>query len=238
MPRAKRGFGTIEKMRSGRYQVRYIDHSGRRVSAGRTFRTKVDAEVWAVQRRREIDAGRRDAERPKPLTFAAYSATWLENRHVAGRPIKARTREHYRNILDDHLLPAFGERKLCEIDRQAIEEFLLFTRPIGAHALIRCFVGQQARCGELVDRILGAAGLPPVKRSIPYPLAYAAGCVLELVHAILRRSDDPLLSRFLVDELSTAHWFDLRAARRDLGYEPKVSLEEGLRRLRASLRKN
>ncbi len=39
----------------------------------------------------------------------------------------------------------------------------------------------------------------------------------------------------MVRELTTAHWFDIRAARRDLGYEPKVSLDEGLRRLRQSL---
>jgi nucleoside-diphosphate-sugar epimerase len=36
------------------------------------------------------------------------------------------------------------------------------------------------------------------------------------------------LTRFLVRELSTAHWFDISAARRDLGYEPKISIEEGI----------
>jgi nucleoside-diphosphate-sugar epimerase len=44
------------------------------------------------------------------------------------------------------------------------------------------------------------------------------------------------MTRFLARELSTSHWFDLSAARRDLGYEPSVSLDEGLRRLESWLR--
>ncbi len=44
------------------------------------------------------------------------------------------------------------------------------------------------------------------------------------------------MTRFLARELATAHWFDLAAARRDLLYEPRVSIEEGLRRLEAWLR--
>ncbi len=92
MTRAKRGFASINRMRSGRYQVRYTAPSGARVTAGRTFTTKVAAEAWAADRRRQIDRGHPEEDRPKPVTFAAYAATWIENRHVAGRPIKARTR--------------------------------------------------------------------------------------------------------------------------------------------------
>jgi nucleoside-diphosphate-sugar epimerase len=94
--------------------------------------------------------------------------------------------------------------------------------------------GEPLPLWDLINGILHAAGLPPVERSIPYRVAYAAGCVLELAYAILRRRDDPLLTRFLVDEMSTAHWFDLSAARRDLDYEPRVSVREGLRRLQLS----
>ena len=39
------------------------------------------------------------------------------------------------------------------------------------------------------------------------------------------------MTRFLARELATAHWFDISAARRDLGFEPAVSIDEGLRRL-------
>jgi nucleoside-diphosphate-sugar epimerase len=40
------------------------------------------------------------------------------------------------------------------------------------------------------------------------------------------------MTRFLAGELATSHWFDISAAKRDLGYQPEVSLEEGLARLK------
>jgi 2-alkyl-3-oxoalkanoate reductase len=84
---------------------------------------------------------------------------------------------------------------------------------------------------EMVNRILAAGNLPPVTRSISPALAYRIGWTLEHVYRLLRLPGEPRMTRFVARELSTAHWFDLSAARRDLGYAPRVSLDEGLRRL-------
>jgi nucleoside-diphosphate-sugar epimerase len=91
--------------------------------------------------------------------------------------------------------------------------------------------GEPLPLWDLVNRILQAAGLGPVTRTVPFGVAYAAGWVLEAVYVVLWRQDEPPMTRFLARELATAHWFDIGAARRDLGYEPAVSTEEGLRRL-------
>lgn len=96
--------------------------------------------------------------------------------------------------------------------------------------------GEPLPLWDLVNRILAAAGLPPVTRSVPYAVAFAAGWLLEKTYALLRRTEEPPMTRFLARELATAHWFDLTAARRDLGYEPSVSIREGLERLADSLR--
>ena len=88
---------------------------------------------------------------------------------------------------------------------------------------------------DLVNAILKAADLPPVTRTIPPLVAYAAGWVFETTYRLLGWTSDPRMTRFLARELSTSHWFNIDAARRDLGYTPKVSIEEGLRRLRESL---
>lgn len=96
--------------------------------------------------------------------------------------------------------------------------------------------GEPVYLWNLVDRILAADGLPPVKRTTPLWLALAAGRLCEMTWACLRLSGEPPLTRFVAREMATAHWFDLTAARRDLGYVPIVTVEEGLRRLGVWLR--
>jgi nucleoside-diphosphate-sugar epimerase len=97
--------------------------------------------------------------------------------------------------------------------------------------------GEPVPAWELIDRILAAGGVGPVRRTVPVWAAVASGWVLEGVYAALWPDAEPPMTRFLARELATAHWFDLTAARRDLGYAPRVSLEEGLRRLAAALTK-
>jgi nucleoside-diphosphate-sugar epimerase len=89
---------------------------------------------------------------------------------------------------------------------------------------------------DLVNRILRAAQLPPVTGTISRPLAFLAGGVCEAVARALRLEAEPLMTRFLAHELSTAHWFNIAAARSDLGYQPSVSIEEGMQRLEQAFR--
>lgn len=92
--------------------------------------------------------------------------------------------------------------------------------------------GEPIPLWEMVNRILAAADLPPVTRSIPPWLAYTAGTLCESTWGLLRLPHEPPMTRFVARELATAHWFDITAARRDLGYQPAVSLDEGFRHLR------
>jgi 2-alkyl-3-oxoalkanoate reductase len=85
---------------------------------------------------------------------------------------------------------------------------------------------------DMVNRLLAAAGQAPVKKSIPKGLAYVIGWVLECVYKSLGIASEPRMTRFLANELSRSHWFDISAAKRDLGYVPEVSLTEGLKQLR------
>ena len=94
--------------------------------------------------------------------------------------------------------------------------------------------GEPLPLAEITNGILAAAGLPPVTKRIPVPVAIALGGLAELLYRGLRIRREPPLTRFVARQLSTSHWFDISAARRDLGYEPRVSIEEGLRRLAAS----
>lgn len=89
---------------------------------------------------------------------------------------------------------------------------------------------------EVINRILAAGGLPPVEKTISASTAYAAGWLLETVYSLFRLSGEPPMTRFVAKELSTAHWFDLGAAKRDFAYAPEISVTEGMERLGQWLR--
>ena len=84
---------------------------------------------------------------------------------------------------------------------------------------------------DFVNRILAMAGIRPIRRGIPKSVAVILGALVESIHLALKLPGEPRMTRFLAEELSTSHWFDISAARRELKYEPQVSMEEGLRRL-------
>jgi nucleoside-diphosphate-sugar epimerase len=92
--------------------------------------------------------------------------------------------------------------------------------------------GEPLPLWEMVDRILAAAGMPPVTRSVPAGAALAAGALCEALWSVLKLSGEPPMTRFVAREMATAHWFDITAARRDLGYKPEISIDEGLKRLK------
>jgi nucleoside-diphosphate-sugar epimerase len=96
--------------------------------------------------------------------------------------------------------------------------------------------GEPMPVWDLVNRILEAAGSPPITRTVPFWVAYAGAAAIEEVYRTFKIDREPPMTRFVVRELATSHWFDLTAARRDLGYSPAVSIEEGLQRLGAWLR--
>lgn len=90
----------------------------------------------------------------------------------------------------------------------------------------------------LINALLDAADLPPVSRSIPLPVAYVAAWFLELGYRTLRVAEEPPVTRLTVLEMGRDHYFDISAARRDLGYDPSVSIEEGLERTRSAFAKD
>lgn len=85
---------------------------------------------------------------------------------------------------------------------------------------------------ELIDQMLACANLPPVQHSISTGAAYSIGAMLEGLYTVMRWQEEPPMTRFVARQLSTDHWYDLTAAIHDLGYQPAVSVDEGLRRLR------
>jgi nucleoside-diphosphate-sugar epimerase len=98
--------------------------------------------------------------------------------------------------------------------------------------------GEPRPVAELLAAVCRAAGAPVPTRHVPVRLARAGGAAVESLWALQNRfssagpvQDDPPLTRFLVEQLSTAHWFDQRLTREVLCWRPRVSLDEGLAEL-------
>lgn len=100
------------------------------------------------------------------------------------------------------------------------------------HALV-ISNGQPRTVNEIMQRILRASGIDTRLRHVPAGIAITAGAAIERVWDMLDRQDDPPMTRFLAEQLATAHWFDQRKTRRLLDWQPSMSIEEGFERLTA-----
>ncbi len=84
---------------------------------------------------------------------------------------------------------------------------------------------------DMLNGILAAAGLPPIKRTLPAGLVWMVGALLEATYKMVGKTEEPPMTRFVAKELATAHWFTIEAAKQDLGYRPQYTIEQGLQEL-------
>lgn len=177
--RQRRKFGRLRQFNSGRWQASYTGPDSNVYIAPSTFDAKVDAEAWLADRRREIDrelwspsSGQED--RPS-APFGDYAEGWLKQ-----RGIKDRTREHYRKLLDNHILSTFEEVDLRDIGPGAVRHWYA-TTAVGtptmrahAYSLLRAIM-QTALADDLIDsnpcRISGASTSRRVHKIRPATLA-------------------------------------------------------------------
>ena len=171
-------FGSIDQRASGRWRAQYYGpegRKGRRYAAPSTFRTKREARQWlnAV----EIDMLRRVWVEPTAtaaapgaavLTLASYAGLWLEQ-----RDLKDRTREHYRKLLDGHILPSrLARLPIKSITADDVREWyskLDRTRPtLRAHAygLLRTIMGTAVTDGKLPANPCVIRGAGSAKRAV------------------------------------------------------------------------
>ncbi len=94
--------------------------------------------------------------------------------------------------------------------------------------------GEPAPVGEILHRVCAAAGIAGPKGRIPLPVAAAAGSVVEGLWRAARITGPPPMTRFLAEQLGTAHWFDQRHTRAALRWTPRITLDEGFARLKRS----
>jgi nucleoside-diphosphate-sugar epimerase len=92
--------------------------------------------------------------------------------------------------------------------------------------------GEPVEIWEFVNALLDANGIAPVEKTTSRRRAMVTAWMIEKMHALFRRKGEPRLNRWMVRQLTTSRWFDISAARQDLAFEPRVSMEDGMTRLK------
>lgn len=137
---------------------------------------------------------------------------------------------HVENAVDAHLL---AERALdqCHLLNDT------FTTPsVAAGRAYFITNGEPVVLWDWINDLLRALGEPPVKKRISLGTATALGAACEFAWRVLPLPGEPPMTRFIAAELAKDHWFDIAAARRDLGYAPRVTMAAGTTELIAALK--
>ncbi len=98
--------------------------------------------------------------------------------------------------------------------------------------------GEPVNLWDWINDLYTRMGIPPVKRKIGAVPAYLVGTFLEGIHMWFGITAEPRMTRFMAVQLAKSHWFSIDRARRDLGYEPRVSTAEGMERVVKWLKTN
>jgi integrase len=158
MARKKRqpgAFGAVEMLPSGRHRARYRGPDGRRYTAPTLFLTQRDARSWLALRQADIIKGEwmppgAQGSPTAQLTFKAYADSWTQH-----RDLKARTREHYEKLLEDHIVPKFGALPIASITADDVRAWHskmgTKTPTLRAHAygLLRTIMGTALSDGKI-----------------------------------------------------------------------------------------
>lgn len=127
--------GSVDRQPNGRWRARYRDPQGR--SRSRTFDRKGDAERFLTQNGIELQRGEWIDPAARRVLFSEWADGWWETT-IRLRPT---TRRGYWQILQNHVLPYFGQRPLTAIDYMDVERFVAFKLAegeIGAKKIRDC----------------------------------------------------------------------------------------------------
>jgi 2-alkyl-3-oxoalkanoate reductase len=128
---------------------------------------------------------------------------------------------HVENAVDAHLL---AEQSLAQENSPAAGSAYFITN------------GEPVLLWDWINGLLQKLGRPPVEKKISLSAATRIGALCETAWKILPLKGEPPMTRFIAAELAKDHWFDLTAARRDLGYTPRISMAAGTKELIEHLR--
>jgi nucleoside-diphosphate-sugar epimerase len=98
--------------------------------------------------------------------------------------------------------------------------------------------GEPVSLWHWINDLFRKLDIKPVEKKVNGKSAYMIGTLMEGIYMWFGIEREPPMTRFLAEQLSRSHWFSIDRARRDLGYQPRISTAEGLERLVRYLKNN
>ncbi|CBL44688.1 3-beta hydroxysteroid dehydrogenase/isomerase family protein [gamma proteobacterium HdN1] len=160
---------------------------------------------------------------------------------------------------DNRFMPAIlqkareGKLKRAIGDRDKLSDFTYVSNLVDAVLLAEQKLEEgAASCGQayfitngepmaffdFVERMLLELGYPPISGKVPYWLAYTAAAIAEGIDTLKggTLNAENGLTRFAVRYMVTHHYYSIEKARRELGWEPRVGITEGIKVTVAALK--
>jgi integrase len=169
-----------------RYRVRYRDPAGR--ERAKSFARKVDAERFLRHIEADLVRGQWVDPQRGRTTIEEMAERWF----ATTATLKPKTREDYRSLLDNHVLPAFGHRTVASIDTLAVRSWhaglvsggLSPSRAKHAYYVLFAVLEAAIQAGALVRNPAAGIRLPPSRSREMHSLSAAE--VERLAQAISR----------------------------------------------------
>lgn len=182
------------------------------------------AETKAIAEQEVLSA--HDPQRLRVCALRPHLILGVGDPHLMPRVIEAAQKRRLRIVGD-------GTNKvdITHVENAALAHILAIDALAAGRAGGRAYFLSQGEPVELwpwINGVLTKIGIRPIDRHISISSAQRIGRLMESLWRVLPIAGEPPMTRFTAVELSHSHWFDISAARRDLGYEPEVSTEQGL----------
>jgi nucleoside-diphosphate-sugar epimerase len=130
---------------------------------------------------------------------------------------------HIRNVVDAHLLAeAAMINSMCDLPNVEV-----YRRPNPAGKAYFITNDEPVSLWDWINELVRGVGLPEITKRLPLPMATLMAGAMEKAWTTFPLKGEPPMTRFVVKELATDHWFKIDAAKRDLNYRPTVSVAEG-----------
>jgi nucleoside-diphosphate-sugar epimerase len=116
---------------------------------------------------------------------------------------------------------------LCSIENVALALRLCMEKDEALGQVYNITNGDPRKLTDLADQMFGALGMKVKYRKLPFRAMYGlAGGMESLFKALHIYNTAPMITRYNICTLGRSQVFDITKAREELGYAPKVSLDE------------